>query len=226
MSRDRKIRFDIPADLDFRLSVGASPQPSPRRGRVIAHHLVITGYGHWLPNDIRGSGSVEIKQEKLEELGPIHYGRKREQPSKQEIREFFQKAEPLLEFERIWFDHAKRQAIAEAFSDVIKRHYTVWACAICKNHAHLCIRAHRHTAEMMWNLLTDASRKVIREFDDVDPDHEVWTRAPYSVFLHTPDEIWDRIGYINQNPTKEGLPPQSWSFVQPYNGWPLHRRTT
>ena len=164
-----------------------------------------------------------MKQEKLDELGPIHYGRKRQQPSKQEIRKFFREAEPLLEFDRIWFDHAKRQAIAQAFSGVIAKHYTAWACAVCKNHAHLCIRAHKHSAEMMWNLLTDAARRSIREFEDVDPNHEIWTRAPYSVFLHTPDDIRDRIGYINQNPVKEGLPPQSWPFVQPYNGWPLHR---
>lgn len=226
MPRGTHIEFELPEDLDLRLSVSASPQRAERSKRVIAHHLVITGYGHWLPNDIRGSGSVELKKEKLEELGPIHYGRKRQQPSKQEIRDFFLQAEPLLEFDRIWFDHAKRQAIAEAFSNVIKQHYTVWACAICKNHAHLCIRAHRHTSEMMWTLLADASRKVIRTFSDVDPLHEIWTRAPYTVFLYTPDEIRDRIGYINQNPIKEGLPPQSWAFVQPYNGWPLHHRKT
>jgi hypothetical protein len=78
---------------------------------------------------------------------------------------------------------------------------------------------------MMWNLLTDASRKALRAFQDVDPLHEVWRRGPFSTFLHTPDDIRDRIGYINQNPIKEGLPPQSWPFVQPYNGWPLHRVT-
>jgi hypothetical protein len=133
MLRPTKIDFDLPEDLDLRLSFGASPQDAPRAARVIAHHLVITGYGHWLPNDIRGSGSAEIKQEKLEQLGPIHYGRKRSQPSREQIRKFFREAEPLLEF--------------------------------------------------------------------------------------------DRIGYINQNPIKEGLPPQSWPFVQPYNGWPLHRVT-
>src|SRR5690242_11069894 len=100
-----------------------------RRGsrRVIAHHLILTGYGHWLPNDIRGSGSVEVTQEKLKELGPIHYGRKRIQPSRQEVSQFFRKAEPLLKFERIWFDHAKRQAIGEAFAQVIANRYMVWA---------------------------------------------------------------------------------------------------
>lgn len=42
---------------------------------VIAHHLVMTLYGHWLPNDLRGSGSEELRNPELEELGPIHFGR-------------------------------------------------------------------------------------------------------------------------------------------------------
>ncbi len=33
------------------------PQPRPS---VIAHHLIWTLYGHWLPNDLRGSGSTEF----------------------------------------------------------------------------------------------------------------------------------------------------------------------
>jgi REP element-mobilizing transposase RayT len=224
MDRSAKNPSDPLKDIDLRLPLGASSEQPRHRARIIAHHLVITGYGHWLPNDIRGSGSVEVKQEQLRDIGPIHYGRKRKQPDRNEIGAFFRKAEPLLQFERIWFDHAKRQAVADAFSKIIERRYTVWACAICKNHAHLCIRAHRDTADMMWTLLTDAGRKAIRTFSDVPPDHEVWTRAPYTVFLSTPDEIWQRVDYINRNPIKEGLAPQNWPFVQPYDNWPLHRR--
>jgi len=103
---------------------------------------------------------VEVTQEKLRELGPIHHGRKRIQPSRQELSQFFRKAEPLLKFERIWFDH-------------------------------------------------------------VDPEHEVWTRAPYTVFCYTPEDIEDRIEYIKGNPLKEGLSPQAW----PFGGVPALPRT-
>jgi REP element-mobilizing transposase RayT len=212
---------------DRRLPFGGNVKTStqsrtapPRPRRVLAHHLILTGYGHWLPNDPRGSGSVELDQEKLADLGPIHYGRKRVQPPRKELREFYRQANELLEFRPFWFDHAKRQALADAFSQVIERRYTVWACAICSNHAHFCIRAHRDSYEVMWQLLTDAGRKALRNFGDVDPDHPVWTRAPYEIFLFTPDQIYDRVGYINANPIKEGLAPQAWPFVHPYNGWP------
>ena len=41
---------------------------------IIAHHLVLMGYGHWLPNEIRGSGSGEIRKELLRELGRFIWG--------------------------------------------------------------------------------------------------------------------------------------------------------
>ena len=95
---------------------------------IIGHHLILHGYGHWLPNDPRGSGSFEIREAKFEDLGEIHHGRKKVQPSRQELREFYQEAEPKLEFPRLWFDAAKRQAIGDAIGQLAKKKpYTLWA---------------------------------------------------------------------------------------------------
>jgi hypothetical protein len=55
---------------------------------VIAHHIILTGYGHWLPSDPRGSRSLEFHRPDLGDFGPIHLGRKREQPSKEELQAF------------------------------------------------------------------------------------------------------------------------------------------
>ena len=41
---------------------------------VIAHHIILTGYGHWLPNDPRGSMSREVHSARIAELGPDHDG--------------------------------------------------------------------------------------------------------------------------------------------------------
>jgi hypothetical protein len=38
---------------------------------IIAHHLVMTLYGHWLSNDPRGSGSQEIRKDELKDLGQL-----------------------------------------------------------------------------------------------------------------------------------------------------------
>src|SRR5688500_20024271 len=105
---------------------------------ILASHLVFMGYGHWLPNDPRGSGSTEIRKADFSGLGDIHFGRKDDQPKRDELREFFREAEPLLDHDILWCDERWRQTIACAFAEVIRQHgYTVWACAILRNHAHL-----------------------------------------------------------------------------------------
>ncbi|HEX9660013.1 MAG TPA: hypothetical protein VGA18_06905, partial [Rhodothermales bacterium] len=48
----------------------------PQRPSIIAHHLIWTLYGHWLPNDLRGSGSDVVRDPKLQPLGDVHQGRK------------------------------------------------------------------------------------------------------------------------------------------------------
>ena len=86
---------------------------------IIAHHIMLTGYGHWLPNDPRGSLSRELRVGKLAALGEIHFGRKQQQPTTQEIREFYRAAEKHLKYPVVWFDPAQRQAVGEAFGVAI-----------------------------------------------------------------------------------------------------------
>jgi REP element-mobilizing transposase RayT len=199
---------------------------SSRRPDLIAHHLIWTLYGHWLVNDLRGSGSSAIREEKFESLGPIFYGRKpaRIQPSRQELKTFHKQAESLLKHPRFWIDDTKRQTIAEAFAEVIaSRAYTVWACAVLKNHAHMVIRRHRDDATHMWRQLAETASVKLRQFVDISADHPVWFSRPYKVFLKTPDEVRGRIAYVELNPEKEGLSRQQYAFVQQYNNWPFHK---
>lgn len=173
---------------------------------IIAHHLILHGYGHWLPNDPRGSGSEEIRQEKLTDLGAIHFGRKRVQPSREELRQFKREATPRLEFPLVWFDAAKRQALGEALGDILRRErYTVWAAAVLSNHLHLCIRRHRDDAETMWRKFAGGCRQKLCLFAEIPADHPIWSERPYKVFLYTPEEVRQRIEYISENPVKEGL---------------------
>src|SRR5205085_4192761 len=53
---------------------------------VIAHHLLSTAYGWWLPNDPRGSCSNCIANDVIAELGELHCGREKVQPTGHEIR--------------------------------------------------------------------------------------------------------------------------------------------
>ena len=197
------------------------PSPTPNRAQrvILASHLVFTGYGHWLSNDPRGSGSEEIRKDELKDLGEIHHGRKRIQPPRSELREFYREAQPLLEHETLWFDERMRQTIAGAIGRCAReRGYTLWALAVCRNHLHALPRAHRDHAEVIWENLARATREALVEAQLVPNDHPVWSHRVYKVFKHTPTGVRDGIGYIEDNPEKEGLPRQYWECVVPYRG--------
>jgi REP element-mobilizing transposase RayT len=188
---------------------------------IIGHHIILHGYGHWLPNDPRGSGSTDIRDEKLVDLGPVHTGRKKQQPPRDELREFRRAAEPLLDFELVWFDDAKRQALAESIATTVRSEgYTIWACAIMRNHIHLCVRRHRDDAKTIWGKIAEQTITGLRLFASVPPTHPIWSQRPYKVFLYTPDDVRRVIEYIENNPVKDGLAPQSYTFVTSYDGWP------
>src|SRR2546423_6905915 len=139
---------------------------------IIGSHLILHGYGHWFSNDPRGSGSSETREEKFEPLGPIHFGRKRIQPSRDELKKFWREAEALLKFEPLWFDDRVRKLIADSFAQLITlAGYTVWACAILKNHAHLMVRRHRDDPETIWGRFAEVSRDAIRAARIVVPEH-------------------------------------------------------
>src|SRR5207247_2100386 len=99
-----------------------APAPRPARRVILAAHLILTGYGHWLSNDPRGSGSTETRKDWLKELGEIHHGRKLVQPSRKGLSEFYQEAEPRLDHPVIWFSERVRRVIAEAVGRVAREH--------------------------------------------------------------------------------------------------------
>lgn len=142
------------------------------------------------------------------------------------MREFHRLFKALLKFPVFWVDQVKRQAIGEAFVEVVRRRgYTCYACAICSNHAHLVVRIHRDDALTMWNQFADESRLRLREggFAEIGPEHPVWADRPYKVFLYSPEDVRGRVKYVEDNPLKEGLSRQTWPFITKYDNWPLHK---
>lgn len=49
---------------------------------VVGYHLIWTAYGCWLPNDPRGSTSRDVRSVQLQDLGELHFGRKKMQPAR------------------------------------------------------------------------------------------------------------------------------------------------
>jgi REP element-mobilizing transposase RayT len=191
---------------------------------VIAHHLIFTAYGWWLPNDPRGSGSQSIYTDVLKQLGELHFGRKRVQPIGHVIRDFYAKAAALLQHPLLTFDENARSEIATAFADVVEtQRYTCYACVIMPDHVHVLMRKHRDSAEEMIEHLKDASRARLAPAHR-PAEHPTWGGGGWKVFLDHPDEVRRTIGYIRRNPLPLGLPEQHWLFVKEYDGWRSTRR--
>ena len=160
----------------------------------------------------------------LADLGQLHLGRKKVQPAGREIKQFHDQAADLLRHPLLSFDEPARAEIATAFADTMaQKQYTCYACAIMPDHIHILIRKHKHQAEEMMNRLKEASRAQLIAQKHRSVIHPTWTDGSgWKVFLEHPDEVRRTIRYIDQNPLAISLPAQFWSFVQSYDGWPLH----
>jgi REP element-mobilizing transposase RayT len=192
---------------------------------VIAHHLIWTNYGTWLPNDLRGSGSQMVYTPALGDLGEPHFGRRRVQPSRQTVREFYKDATPRLQYPVIRFEQFQFEVIADAFAETIKEHqYTCYACAIMPDHVHLVIRKHKHHGETMIDHFQAESRLRFSSVNAVPAGHPIWTKGGWNKFLDVPRAVRQRIQYVENNPMKEGLRRQAWPFVVLYDDWPFHKK--
>src|SRR5262245_15297656 len=187
---------------------------------VIAHHLICTAYGWWLPNDPRGSESHEIRVERIAELGELHHGRKPVQPLPSVLRDFYRRASDNLKHELLQFDEADWEVVAGSFARVIREAgYTCYACALMPDHVHLLVRRHRDQAEVMLERFQEASREDLIAAGRRPVVHPVWGGPGWKVFLNSRDGIERVIRYIRANPVIIGRPIQEWPFVTPYNGW-------
>jgi len=184
----------------------------PGRGRsdpegriLIAHHLILYGYGHLFPSHSRGGIQDALRREKSADFRPVRDAGKRGRSP----------------FPLVWFDEAKRRAVGAAFAEVVRRkRYTVWACAVLDNHAHLCVRTHRENAEAMRQEFVEESQGQLRLFSDVADNHPIWSNWLRVLSLCTPGAVRRAASQIAESPVKEGLAPQHWPFIQPYEGWP------
>jgi REP element-mobilizing transposase RayT len=192
---------------------------------VIAHHLVWTIYGTWLGNDPRGSGSTEVYTPKLAALGKAHLGRRKVQPTRNKVRDFYKVAEAKLQYPVIRFILEQILEVGHAFARLIQEQsYTCYACAIMPDHVHLVVRKHKHSGEEMIEHFQRQSRIVPSLVDPAMMDHPIWTKGGWDRFLDSSAAVRTRVRYVEGNPQKEGLPPQAWAFVKEYDDWPHHKR--
>jgi REP element-mobilizing transposase RayT len=100
----------------------------------------------------------------------------------------------------------------------------VWACAILPEHVHLVIARHGHPVERLVNFLKGAAtRELVAEnlhplaqWQKRGRPPRCWARGEWKVFLDSEEDVLRAIRYVQDNPSKEGKPPQRWTFVRPF----------
>ena len=192
---------------------------------LIAHHIILTGYAHWLPNDPRGSMSLTTRTPEIAQFAENHFGRKKDQPSRRELKEFYTQVQPHLAHRVLWFNAAERQALAETFDVVVQREgLTCYACAVLPNHVHILIRKHRLKAEQMSTMLKQAGRQALGAMGSAPADHPVFNSDSCHIYKSDAEAMWNCIRYIERNYEKHGIPNERCAFVVPHDNWPNHKQ--
>jgi len=194
---------------------------------VIGFHVILTAYGFWLPNDPRGSWSDFVGAWEL-----VRFGRATKTDERRSLagephdRRASARAKKVLKYPAVRFTGRQASAIGRGFGALVNRSaLSICACSILPEHTHLVVEQHRYPIEQIANLLKGAATRqlmseglhpfgALREKCGRLP--HAWARGLWKVFLGTPADVRRAVRYVEDNPAKEGLPRQRWSFVTPF----------
>lgn len=207
--------------------VGAASEPRYNPPMVIGYHVILGAYGFWLPNDPRGSWSREVWAGHLRPFGKAAKVSTRESlAGRQHDHDGRLEAKRHLLYPAVEFTGVQARAIARGFAGIVpKLELTIHACAVMPDHVHLVTARHRRDAEDIAGFLKRAATRQLNA-EGLHPlrEHQrrngripsPWAEDGWYVYLNTPDEVRQRIRYVEENPVKAGFRPQRWSVVVPY----------
>ena len=103
----------------------------------------------------------------------------------------------------------------------------IWACSILPEHTHVVVARHRWRAEVVASRLKAESTRRLNQ-QGIHPlrafatrlgrTPKAWARGQWKVYLDSESDLRRAMRYVEDNPAKEGLPPQRWSFVTKLDG--------
>jgi REP element-mobilizing transposase RayT len=190
------------------------------------YHAIFSTYGHWLPNDPRGSWSDFIHAYELYRYGggATTVSGKRSYAHDAHPVAFRREAKMMLKYPPARFDAPCRNVIGLGFARACATfEFKLHACAIGSDHVHLVAsRDQRRTIERMVATLKAYATFAMTEYAchpmarfATRSTPTPWGKNGWSVFISDEDQLRCAIRYVNNHPMKEGLPAQSWSFVKP-----------
>jgi REP element-mobilizing transposase RayT len=201
------------------------PEPSSS-AMIRGYHLIFGAYGFWLPNDPRGSWSDFVGSWEL-----FRYGSATKSGERHTLQESPLTPQQFTPFRQhlkrppVQFDGEQARAIGTSFRNYFERiHLPVWACAILPDHVHLVLaRPEMDVEQLVIQLKGEATSQLKKQclhpfgnlLDRRGRIPKCFARGEWKVYLDLND-IELAIRYVEENPAKEGKPPQMWSFVVPW----------
>jgi REP element-mobilizing transposase RayT len=197
--------------------------------RVRAYHVIFCTHGFWLPNDPRGSGSTEVRVERLRKFGPATWtDSKRSVAGEPHDVALRKAAKKVMIYPEVVFTGHQALSVANGFGKMVRKSgYVVNACSIMPCHIHMVIMRHHYAIEQVVRLLRQAGTAKLLEDGRHPFGHlrkpngylpSAWGQDLWKIFLFTDEDILRAIKYVEENPVKEGKRPQTWRFVTPFTG--------
>jgi len=194
---------------------------------IVADHIIFSTYGFWLPNDPRGSWSDFVGSWDLYR----HSGKAtktNERCSVARCDHDHEKrigAKTKLKYPAVILTGVQARTVGQSFAGYFSRTDTprVWACAILPDHVHLVVERGRLEPRRLTSrlkaaatraLLAEDQHPLVAHTDQTGRTPKCFARGAWAVYLKS-DSVARAIEYVNNNPVKEGLRPQRWSFVVP-----------
>ena len=196
---------------------------------IEAYFCTFTVYGFWLPNDPRGSGSVYVGKRELLPYGLATKVSTRKSVARKSCDPVVRReAKGVLKYSPVRLNGVQAMWMGRAFGEVVEEDgLVVYACAIMHDHVHMVVaRSGRPVERVVWRLKARATMVLARV--GLHPfQHEkrvrgqlpkMWGRGDWSVYLNCPEEVREKIRYVEGNPLKEGMKRQRWRFLTEYEG--------
>jgi REP element-mobilizing transposase RayT len=180
-----------------------------------------------LPNDPRGSWSDFVRCWELYWYGDATKVTTRaslaRQPHDRALRRVQKSA---LRYDPVRFTAEQMGAVARGIAHAVAESaYVVYACSILPEHIHMVVQRHANRAEqMIGHFKARATQQLIEARLHPFLDQRLpggtcppaWARRGWKVYLDSVDDILRAIPYVEDNPTKQGMPVQHHPFVTPY----------
>ena len=182
---------------------------------IVAYHSIFCAYGFWLPNDPRGSWSDFVGAwELFIAAGPATAcGARRSVAGVAHDRTARDAGKAALLHPPMRFNSRQIQSIANGFAVACtEADFHILACAIMPDHVHVITRRHPREIEMIVGHLRSRATKQLGH-DAIRPHQPIWAKKGWNRYLDPPD-LPHAIAYVNNNPRRAGMPPQSWPFVE------------